>query len=548
MLNGQGRDRAERRIGLRTVEVVQEPDSAGKSFYFKVNGVPVFMKGANYIPQDNFLARVTPEHYEHILESVKDAHMNMIRVWGGGIYEDDLFYELCDEKGLLVWQDFMFACAMYPGDAAFLENVRQEAIDNVRRLRNHPSLALWCGNNEILGAWEGGWKEQVTSSQGEEVAAQLWQAYDSLFHHLLPAVVEAEDPGRFYWSSSPSAGTGEPENQLAGDMHYRGVWWGKEPFGRYREHIPRFMSEYGFQSFPELSSVARFARPEDYDIHSEVMRAHQRSSIGNDTIVAYMEQHYRRPKDFPAFLYVGQLLQAEGIRLAMEAHRRNMPWCMGSLYWQINDCWPVASWSGIDYYGKWKALHYFARDAFAEFLLSPQVEEEQLRVYIVSDRLEEAPASLHLRLMNFKGKLLWEQEQPITVAPNQSRVYVEAALAEVMGKADLEKVVLHARLTVTGSPAVENFLYFVPPKALDLPHTDIELEVDPAEEGYRLLLRSDRLAKNVCLQLPEHEGFFSDNYFDLLPDTEKIVYFRTGEQIDDLASALRLMSLVDSYE
>ncbi len=338
-------------IGLRTIEIIQEKDTAGSSFYFNVNGHPVFMKGANYIPQDVFLNRVSPDNYEHIIHSAVNANMNMLRVWGGGIYEKDIFYKLCDENGILVWQDFMFACAMFPGDEAFLENVRQEAIDNVKRLRNHPSIALWCGNNECLSAWYlWGWKEREEKQQGKEIADRIWQSYVDIFHKTLPEVVEEYDNDRMYWASSPSAGMGEPENWVDGDVHYWGVWWGKEPFKNYRTQIPRFMSEYGFQSFPELSTVNKYATKADWDIFSEVMKSHQRSSIGNGTIKTYMDRNYREPKDFPMFLYVGQLLQAEGTRVAMEGHRKNMPYCMGSLYWQTNDCWPVASWSTIDYY------------------------------------------------------------------------------------------------------------------------------------------------------------------------------------------------------
>lgn len=537
------------RIGLRTVEVIQEPDEAGSSFFVRVNGRPVFMKGANYIPQDNFLPRVTPERYEHILQSAADANMNMIRIWGGGVYEDNLFYDLCDEKGLLVWQDFMFACAMYPGDDAFLENVRQEAIYNVRRLRNHPSIALWCGNNENLSAWYNwGWKDRVAKEQGPEVADAIWQAYDTLFHKILPGVVAEYDPDRFYWSSSPSAGTGEPENWVAGDVHYWGVWWGQEPFSKYEELIPRFMSEFGFQSFPELKTIEQFAEPEDYDIFSEVMKAHQRSSIGNGTIANYMARDYRDPKDFESFLYVGQLLQADGIRTGIEAHRRNMPYCMGSLYWQIDDTWPVASWSSIDYYGNWKALHYATRKAFKDVLISPVVEEEEMRIYIVSDRMEATDGELVLRLMDFDGNILWEQIDELTISPNESKIYFNLPVKELVGSYAPEQIFLHALVNAKDERLSDNILYFVSPKELQLPVPDIQVAVTKAGDRYLVRLNTNKLAKNVYLQLTEGDGFFSDNYFDLLPGEARQIVLKNPKSIKDLLKQLKIVTLVDSYQ
>ena len=299
------------------------------------------MKGANYIPNDSFLPRVTQAVYERVVGSAAGANMNMLRVWGGGIYEDDAFYELCDKNGILIWHDFMFACMMYPGDQAFLDNVRQEIVDNVRRLRNHPCIALWVGNNEIDTAWQndvpnGGWKwkESYTPAQRD----QMWATYQAIFYQILPQVVAQHDPQRFYWPSSPLASwDGHSTVRHAdlttklqsGDIHSWGVWWAQRPFSSYRAYIGRFMTEYGFQSFPEFKTVQAYTEPGDYDIFSEVMQAHQRSSIGNGTIKTYMERDYIVPKDFRQFLYVGQVLQAEGIKVAMEAHRTACPSAWG---------------------------------------------------------------------------------------------------------------------------------------------------------------------------------------------------------------------------
>jgi len=541
----------ETRTGLRKIQVVREKDPAGESFLFRINGHPVFMKGANYIPQDVFLDRVTPEQYEHIVQSAADAHMNMLRVWGGGIYEKDIFYELCDEKGILIWQDFMFACAMYPGNEEFLESVRLEAIDNVKRLRNHPCIALWCGNNENLSAWHfWGWKDQVTSNQGKKVADTIWKAYKDKFHRILPAVVEEHDPGRFYWSSSPSAGMGIPENYVAGDVHYWGVWWGKEPFETYRTTKCRFMSEYGFQSFPELNTIKKFAEERDWDIYSEVMKSHQRSSIGNETIEYYMLQDYRRPKNFPMFLYVGQVLQAEGTRMAMEGHRTNMPYCMGSLFWQIDDCWPVASWSTIDYYGNWKAQQYFARKAFMDIIVSTQLDDDTVSVYIVSDRLEDTPSILHMTLMDFEGTILDERSEEVTIAANRSQVHLSEPVERVTGdQGEDSRILLHCELEIDGDNYTDNILYFTPVKNLELPEPGLEWELSETGSEMNLKISTGQLAKNVYLSIPERDVFFGENYFDLLPGQEIEISVQPGEGVTagEIRENLQVISLVNSY-
>ncbi|MCI0494645.1 glycoside hydrolase family 2 protein, partial [candidate division KSB1 bacterium] len=429
-------DEQKTQFGIRTLKVVQKKDEVGTSFYFELNGVPVFAKGANYIPNDSFLPRVTKERYEHAVKFAADANMNMLRVWGGGIYEDDIFYDLCDKYGIMIWQDFMFACSMYPGDEAFLENVKAEAIQNAKRLRNHPCLVLWCGNNEIDVAWSQdtpggwGWKERFS----EDIRKKIWNDYENIFHRLLPQVVAEYDPKTFYWPSSPLADWNKRASyeSTSGDIHYWGVWHGKEPFENFKIKIGRFMSEYGFQSFPELSTIKTYTLPEDWDINSEVMAAHQRSGIGNRRIKEYMDMYYRNPKDFESLLYVGQVLQAEGIKSAIEAHRRKMPYCMGSLYWQLNDCWPVASWSSTDYYGRWKALHYFARKAYEDVLLSPIVENDMVQVFIVSDKLKPFHALLKLEVMDFAGHKPWHKELPVDISANSSKLYYQESLSELL--------------------------------------------------------------------------------------------------------------------
>jgi beta-mannosidase len=549
---GATRDARQTRIGLRTLEVVHERDAAGKSFFIRVNGAPVFMKGANWIPADSFVTRVTDERYRFLLRSAAVAHMNMIRVWGGGIYEDDRFYALCDELGLLVWQDFMFACSMYPGDPAFVENVRHEAIENVRRLRNHPSLALWAGNNEIEAAWKGwGWPAKFGLSKTAQ--DRIWRDYKQMFHQLLPSVVAAEDPGRFYTRSSPSAN----EERIAankmgwGDMHYWGVWHAENPYEAYGDNISRFMSEYGFQSFPELPSVARYtAYDTDGDIGSPVMLSHQRHPRGNALIKTYMDRDFRRPKDFASFLYVGQVLQGTVIKYAAEAHRRAMGRNWGSLYWQLDDCWPVASWSGIDYYGRWKALHYFARRFFAPVLVSPVDDKGTINVWGVSDRRTDTAARLTVRMIDFAGHELARRDQDILLAANASRVYVSFGKRELLGGVDPKHLVLSVEISEKGQPIARNLFWFEKTKDLDLPKPEVALSVAPGQDGaFAVTVGARQLARNVYLTSGAVDGFFGDNFFDLLPGETVTVSFRP--QAPTTAAALRAAlaatTIADSY-
>jgi len=535
------------RIGIRTLELVREKDEQGTSFCFKLNGHRVFMKGANYIPNDVFLPRVTDEKYQKVIKTARESNMNMLRVWGGGIYEEDIFYDLCDENGILVWQDFMFACAMFPGNEEFLRNVRQEAIDNVTRLRNHPCIALWCGNNEILSAWyKWGWKESE-EAKNKENADKIWKAYVDIFHKILPWVVEKLDSGRSYWGSSPSSGLGVPADLANGDEHYWGVWWGKEPFGTYATHLARFMSEYGFQSFPEISTVRKYAQPEDYDIFSEVMKSHQRSSIGNGTIEYYMLQEYKKPKDFQSFLYVNHVLQAEGIRFAMEGHRRAMPYCMGSLYWQLNDCWPVASWSSTDYYQKWKALQYYVRKGFEPVLISTYQDNLKLKVGIVNDRLENIKGQLILKMLDFDGRVIWEKASLVEIPPNSSKDYFNENKYEFLYRKNTRNLLFYAELIEKDSIIANNIFFFRPFKELTIPEPDIEWEVLKTDKGFDIELETDKLAKNVYLQIENEEGLFSDNYFDMLPKTQATVSLNTGISENKLKEVFTIRTLDDAF-
>ncbi len=371
-------------IGLRTVQLIQEKDSIGTSFYFKVNGRPVFMKGANYIPQDIFPSRVREEQYRRLLTQVKSAGMNMIRVWGGGIYERNIFYDLCDEMGILVWQDFMFAGSLYPVEDTFVNNVREEVQYNIRRLRNHPCLALWCGNNEIEVAWKHwGWQKQYGYSSADSVA--LWRSYQRLFQKVIPQIVQTLDNHRAYVPTSPLSNWGKQENFNHHSMHYWGVWHGKEPIENYSQYVGRFMVEYGYQSFPSMSVIRRFAGDSSLYLNSRVMRNRQKSYIGNDLIRLQSTRWLGKPHNFSDFVKKSLDFQAIALKRAIMSHRTHYPHCMGTLFWQLNDCWPGPSWSVIDYFGHPKPALNIVRKYFKSIVATVEEKGDSLRIYLVSD-------------------------------------------------------------------------------------------------------------------------------------------------------------------
>ncbi len=553
LVNGHPLQTVKDRLGVRSIELVQEPDSIGRSFYFRLNGVPVFMKGPNYIPSEIFTASQTKDTYERAIQDAVAANMNMLRVWGGAIYEDDEFYDLCDEYGLLVWQDFMFACALTPGDSAYLENVRKEAEYNVRRLRNHPSMALWCGNNENLIAWHNwGWKESYEPDDRDFI----WQTYERIFYSILPDAVEKYHPQLSYWASSPSSYGDKLPDRLSGDEHDWTVWFNEAPYENYWNKVPRFVSEYGLQSFPPMKTIHAFADTSDLSYRSLVMEHRQRSNMpwigpgvnGNEMIRRYLLRYYRAPKDFESFVYVSQLSQALGMKTAAEAHRGSMPRCMGSLYWQLNDCWPTMSWSSTDYFGRWKASHYAFREAFKKIHVIPHEENDLLQIRVVSDQLEPQPATLTMRLIKLNGKVLWEEQAELTLVANTADTYYERPVEDFTGGLNSGELVLQLQLSnQRGDLLSQNLHYFVRPKELDLPAPGLSWEVAADPQGYLITLRTGKLAKDVYLRFPEAEGDFVDNFFDLLPGESRTLLFKTEERIDDPMQALRVMTLYDSY-
>jgi len=528
--------------GIRKIELVREKDNFGESFYFKLNGIPLFMKGANYIPQDNFLPEVSKERYKALLEDCSKSNINMLRVWGGGVYEDDEFYNQCDANGILVWQDFMFACAMYPGDGKFLENVRIEAFQNASRLKNHPCIALWCGNNEIEEGWNNwGWQKQFGYSKKD--SSEIWKNYEMIFNKILPEVVSSVSPGMNYIPTSPKIGWGHPESLLEGDSHYWGVWWGNEPFDTYRKKIPRFMSEYGFQGFPDNRTIESFTNTEDRILYSEALKTHQKHPVGFETIRKYMEREYDIPSELYDYSYTSQILQAYGIKTAIEAHRRAKPRCMGTLYWQLNDCWPVISWSGIDYYGRWKAMQYFVKEAYKDILVSPVDENDSVKVYIVSDRRYPVSGNLKVSISDFYGKIILEKNINISVKEFSSGIYYTEARDNLIKGLNPSEILMSVKFEPMEGGVYSNNLYYTLPKDLVLPNgPQITLDIKDEGKGLTINLSSDVLVKNLFLYT-DKDVKFSNNYFDLIPGEEKLIYAETGLNPDEFIRSLKYIYL-----
>ncbi len=546
---GELLDSKTERVGIRSLKVVHQPDKDGHTFYIELNGRPVFAKGANYIPSDNFLPRVTPENYKRTILDAAGVNMNMLRVWGGGIYENDVFYDLCDEYGIMIWQDFMFACSMYPAEGALLDNIHQEAVDNVKRLRNHACIALWCGNNECQDAWLGwGWKREI-ERQNKEYADKIWAQYRQQYHVTLPGVVREYAPGTFYWPSSPFAFEGEMSGTTDGDRHYWSVWHGKAPISDYDSEKSRFFSEYGFQSFPEFESVKRYAPyPEDWDIRSEVMMSHQRGGDhANGLIETYLLNEYKKPRDFRAFLYMNHVLQGDAIKTAIESHRRQMPYNMGTLFWQHNDCWPVASWASRDYYGRWKAQHYYVRKAYDDILISPVVEGDDLKVYAVSDRLENTSGRLQLQVCQFDGTVVHHWGKSVGISGNDSRVCFSAPLAKLLEGADRGTVYVRVDYTDKSGRVYHNNYCLSKQKDMDYPKVDLQTEVHSIEGGYEVMVSSDKFARAVCLSVADNESVYSDNYFDVQPKSSVQVQVRTRLSAEAFNGSLRLTCLNNEF-
>ena len=512
-------DEIRKRIGLRNLEVLNIEDKRGLSLTFRVNDVEIFCKGANWIPTDAIPQRQTRAVIDDLLTSAQQAHMNMIRVWGGGQYESDDFYDLCDEKGLLVWQDFMFACAMYPATPKFLENVRQEVRHQIKRLQNHACLALWCGNNENLGALK--WHEESRNNRDRYLVD-----YDRLNEGVIGKAVDECDPTRKFWSSSPCGGRNDYSDcwhaDNRGDMHYWEVWHGGKSFDSYYDVRPRFCSEFGFQSFPSLETIRRYAPANQLNVTAPIMEWHQRSSAGNSRIIEMFSRYFRMPDSFTNFVYLSQVQQTIAIQTAVEYWRSLRPNCMGTLFWQLNDNWPVCSWASINHGGKWKLLHYAAKRFYAPVLISAfQRKDGTLEVRITNDQLTPVRGTVAAEVRNLAGKLIRRYRLPARVAAGSAKLVKKWQVADLAPQP--EKVFL--QLSFNGTT---NTHFFTDYKRCELAQPRIRIQV---RKNYRATLRTDKPAFFVALNATGIRGEFDDNCVTLLPGQAQTFKFTPKQPV-----------------
>ena len=531
-------DEVRKRLGLRTVAVVNVEDKRGLSMGFRVNGVEIFAKGANWIPCDALPQRQTRAALEDLLTSAQQAHMNMLRVWGGGQYESDDFYDLCDEKGLLLWHDFMFSCALYPATPKFLENVRQEARHQVKRLRDHACLALWCGNNEDVGALN--WFEESRKNRDRYLVD-----YDRLNEGVLGQTVDECDPTRTFWPSSPCGGRGDYSDcwhaDNRGDMHYWSVWHEGKSLDAYHTITPRFCSEFGYQSFPSLDTIRQYAPKNQFNVTAPIMEWHQRNVGGNSRITEMFSRYFRLPEGFANFVYLSQVQQALAIKTAVEHWRHLRPTCLGTLYWQLNDNWPVCSWASLDYGGKWKLLHYAAKKFYAPVLVSAfQRKEGQLEVWVTNDQRTPVRGTVVAEVRNFSGKLIRRYRLPARVAAGSAK------LIKKWNVADLSADPANAFLQVTFNGAT-NTHFFTEYKRCELAQPRVRIQVG---KGYRVTLRTDKPAFFISLNATGIPGEFTDNCLTLLPGQAQTLTFTPKHPVTLAAfrKSLTLHHLRGTYE
>lgn len=536
-----------RRIGLRTLTISQEKDEWGNEFAFCVNGVKIFTRGGNYIPDDCLYTRITEKKLDYILESCRRAHFNCVRVWGGGYYPSDAFYDLCDEKGLIVWQDLMYACNVYDVTDAFAENCRQETYDNVRRLRHHASLGLWCGNNEIESAWDhwGDFQKETPYLRAD---------YIRLFEEVLPKAVQEADGETFYWHSSPSSGGcfDNPDDANRGDTHYWDVWHGQKPFTDYRKYFFRFCSEFGFQSFPCAKTVNSFTLEDDRNIFSRVMESHQKNNAANGKMLYYLSENLRYPKDLTHLLYASQVLQGMAIKYGVDHWRRNRGRCMGTLYWQINDDWPAPSWSSIDYFGRWKALHYMAQKFYAPHAVSMTLEDHRCHIYFSNESFETTEYSLTLSIRDLSGNVLETYE---TKGNSPAFSAIETAVVDICSWEDQkDDVFLEAVIHTKDQKVLKDVETLVPYKYLNLKNPVISTEAEETNDAFILHISSDCFAPFVALDFDDADVIFSDNFFHLTDKTVQDIIVKKEdilqghfENAEDFRKRLQILSLGTSY-
>ncbi|MBN2411923.1 glycoside hydrolase family 2 protein [candidate division KSB1 bacterium] len=556
------------RIGLRTVKIVREKDERGESFGIKFNGHLIFCKGGNWIPADALPNRLTEEHYRRLLGSCVEANMNMIRIWGGGLYEPDIFYEFCDENGLMVWHDFAFAVGPYIASESYLENVRQEITSVVRRLRHHPSIAIWCGNNESESNMAGG-QQWIKNYDNVD-----WQGYDRIFHELIPETAALYDPDRDYWPSSPHhpldrAKQNPDWETSSGNVHTYEVWGGSGDFSPFREMGQyRFVAEFGFQSLPDMETIRSFTAPEDRYFSSRIIDHHEKSggpyrpgsTIGTTKIAKFTADMFLIPNGLENWVYVSQLLQAEGMKMGCEALRRNYPASTGALYWQLNDNWPVTSWSSMDYFGRWKALQYMAGDFFSPVLVCDQVQDTKVKIYGVNDLLEDIPATLTWELGRFDGTVAQRGELNVLLPANRSTPVTELDFNNIIAEnpdyityrkfsyENRGQYYFSYKLVQENKVLSSNTAFFVLQKYLQLKDPHLNAQIQKVSDGFTISITADRFAAYVCLGLKEKYARFSDNYFHLLPgEVKKVRVIESEVSEDEFKKLFRVKSLIDSF-
>lgn len=502
------------KIGLRTLKLKTPKDNVGEGFFFEVNGVPVYAKGANYVPPSNFIAAASAKRKLNLLVAAKNANMNMLRVWGGGKYETNEFYAACDSLGIMIWQDFMFACAMYPANKAFLDNVKQEATQQIKRLRNFSCIALWCGNNESAEGWHRwGWQNNFNTAQKQII----WNQYNLLFHQLLPQLVD-ENTQTTYWASSPLFGRGDKRYLTQGDAHDWWVWHDAYPFEHFKQNVPRFMSEFGFQSYPDKRTIAFIQKDSINNLKSATLQSHQKHIKGFETIQKYMEKYYPVAKSLYNHAYISQLLQAYGIEIGIEAHRMAKPYNMGTLYWQLNDCWPAISWSSIDYFGHWKALHFAAKRAFNPFYIAHQFKNDTLHITAINDFNHPIEDTIKLSMKDFEGNEMQSWAFPVKIDANRLKL-----IAQMPFNTKSKNF-----YWVVSSKFDKRILCADLPKNRPLMNPELRIETKSHPKGFLIMVNAKKLTQGLFLY-SESEGAFSDNYFDLDANETKTILFLTKE-------------------
>jgi len=510
--SGESISTISKRIGIRQLDMVVEPDKFGTSFFVRVNGVPVFAKGSNWIPADALTPRLTDLDYRRLISDAANANMNMLRIWGGGYYEKDVFYDLCDEFGILIWHDLMFACIAYPSYKKFLQSVSDEVTDNICRLQSHPSIALWCGNNEV----------EMLVLHYQKLPDEISKDYFYLFDEYLRGVINSLDSSRLYWPSSPHTPfSNNTDEESGGDTHFWGVWHFGMSFDAYLKRFDRFMSEFGYQAFPDIHTIKSFAKENEMELESKTMLYHQKNPGGNARIMEDVVKNFGKPKNFPHFLIMSQFFQQKVIKTGVEHWRANRSEnrCMGTIYWQFNDNWPVVSWASVDYNGRWKALHYSARKFYSPVLITAAEYEDELRVSLINDLAEEISGEIILKLNSYSGETLSEKVLEAKISSCDSKIIFSEKTDDFLNSNDRKNCYLTAEF-INPKISSRKIHHFSILKNAALQNPDLAVEAISNDE---IKISVKKIAKCVYLDCDDSAAQFSDNYFDILPGEKKIV-------------------------